>query len=351
MRSAAACGSLLALVAALVAALAGLAVAATVSEEHRVDALLARGVPPEHIARAVVAREEMLGRATPSGDYAPANVTCPAPNTTAASYVGMIRNASGFALYPGEADYIRNHRQAHQADWAAWLNQSQVGLDASLPGGVANYTSNLDWLPRIGITSSGGGFRAMLTGAGAYAAFDARNTTAAAIGTGGLLQLADYIVGLSGGSWLVSSVAINDYPTTQSLHDQVWDLESNLIAPSDHKTKFYANLISVVGEKKKVVGSDYTGITDYWSRALGMHLINNTRYPNYGINVTWSDVRNVSSFQNFTAPFPIIISDERGTYHSSIHPSVPPHPSLVGYMPTGSGVSRPHARVPNTDEY
>ncbi len=119
------------------------------------------------------------------------------------------------------------------------------------------------------------------------------------------------MAGLSGGSWLTGSVAINNWPTTQSLRDSVWNLEENLVVPSDNTISFYADIISAVKEKRDFAGSQWTGITDYWGRALSHHLINNTLHPNYGIATTWDDVRNGSNFQNNAYPFPIIISDSR----------------------------------------
>lgn len=62
-----------------------------------------------------------------------------------------------------------------------------------------------------GIAVSGGGLRASLFAAGTVAAFDSRNSTNA----GGLLQLADYFSGLSGGSWgQLGSVSATAYPFT-----------------------------------------------------------------------------------------------------------------------------------------
>lgn len=53
-----------------------------------------------------------------------------------------------------------------------------------------------------------------------------------------------------------------------------------------------------------------TGITDYWGRALSYHLVNSS-YPNEGQGTTFSDIRNTSSFQAASMPFPIAIADER----------------------------------------
>ena len=66
--------------------------------------------------------------------------------------------------------------------------------------------------------------------------FDSRNTTAEQMGTGGLLQLANYITGLSGGSWVISSWAIhNGIPLTELVlggdSTPGWQLQYNLILP------------------------------------------------------------------------------------------------------------------------
>jgi lysophospholipase len=71
--------------------------------------------------------------------------------------------------------------------------------------------------PTVGIAVSGGGFRAALVGAGTFAALDGRNSSAVQDGTGGVWQLASYMTGLSGGSWFVSSLAINSNPPIQDL--------------------------------------------------------------------------------------------------------------------------------------
>jgi len=64
----------------------------------------------------------------------------------------------------------------------------------------------------IAIAASGGRYRAMVHGAALLNAFEARNASSVAQGTGVILQLATYIAGLSGGSWLVGSLAVNDFP-------------------------------------------------------------------------------------------------------------------------------------------
>jgi lysophospholipase len=67
-------------------------------------------------------------------------------------------------------------------------------------------------LPTISIALSGGGDRAALYGAGVLNALDGRNSTSVEKKTGGLLQAATYLSGLSGGSWLLSSFVYEDMP-------------------------------------------------------------------------------------------------------------------------------------------
>lgn len=74
--------------------------------------------------------------------------------------------------------------------WQDWLGTgSQIGYDVSV------LSSNFS---RVGIAFSGGGFRSAQYAAGVTSALDTRNSSAKAAGTGGLLQVASYISGLSG---------------------------------------------------------------------------------------------------------------------------------------------------------
>ncbi len=175
--------------------------------------------------------------------------------------MGFIRPAATKQLSTGESDYIARRRSDTQAGWTTWLRDS-AKLDSALPGGTANYTSDTARLPRLGFGLSGGGLRAMLVVVGTLQGFDGRNATANSRGTGGLLQLAEYVAGLSGGSWATASLSMNDWPTTQSLKDNIWELESNLVVPEDGKVSFYASILAAVAGKR---GEGYqTSLTDYF---------------------------------------------------------------------------------------
>jgi len=95
------------------------------------------------------------------------------------------------ALHPRESAYV-NTRESTVIPkaWQDWLGTgSQIGYD------VSALSKNFS---RVGIAFSGGGFRAAQYSAGVTSALDARNSSSKSAGTGGLLQVASYISGLSG---------------------------------------------------------------------------------------------------------------------------------------------------------
>jgi lysophospholipase len=76
--------------------------------------------------------------------------------------------------------------------WADWIGDgSALGYDLS------KFNNNYS---RVGIAVSGGGYRAAQYGAGVLSGLDARNDSAKAAGTGGMLQVTSYISALSGAS-------------------------------------------------------------------------------------------------------------------------------------------------------
>ena len=94
---------------------------------------------------------------------------------------------------------------------------------------IDTHKDNLTELPNIGIAASGGGYRALLNGAGALAAFDRRTPNSTNTGQlGGLLQSATYLAGLSGGGWLVGSVMTNNFSSVQNLMDATPDESGGL---------------------------------------------------------------------------------------------------------------------------
>jgi lysophospholipase len=70
---------------------------------------------------------------------------------------------------------------------------------------------NFALLPRTGFAVSGGGMRALQFSIGVLSAFEAKNEQSIRVGTGGLLNAADYISGLSGGSMTVLALTYGAY--------------------------------------------------------------------------------------------------------------------------------------------
>jgi lysophospholipase len=121
--------------------------------------------------------------------YAPqTNVQC--PNITAEPLIRVFTPQTQ-TLNPQESAYIDTRESTVlPAAWEAWIGDGYA-LDYNLSSFVGHF-------PRIGMAFSGGGFRAAQYGAGVLSALDARNDSAKAAGTGGLLQVSSYIAGLSG---------------------------------------------------------------------------------------------------------------------------------------------------------
>lgn len=139
---------------------------------------------------------------------------------------------------------------------------------------INRVANNASALPNIGIAVSGGGYRALMNGAGAIKAFDSRTENSTSPGQlGGLLQSATYLAGLSGGSWLLSSIYINNFTTISSLQTnkpgQVWEFGNSILEgpDGDHlQVLDSADYFSTIADqvKGKSDAGFPTSITDYW---------------------------------------------------------------------------------------
>jgi lysophospholipase len=191
-------------------------------------------------------------------------------------------------------------------------------------------------LPNIGIAVSGGGYRALMNGGGALQAFDNRTTNSTVKGQlGGILQSATYLSGLSGGSWLVGSMYMNNFSDVSSLRDNgsVWQFQDSIFSGPTQSTawsistaKYYSQLLGAV-DGKSDAGYEVS-ITDYWyvsvtlgfeekkqrsllyirGRSLSYQLINATEG---GVSYTWSSIALSKDFQAGTMPMPLVIADGR----------------------------------------
>ena len=216
------------------------------------------------------------------GSYSPKPALCP-------SRVPLIRAASG--LSDSEKEYIAKRKPKAEEALKKWLKK-------------VNPKFSTENLPTLGLTVSGGGYRSLLAGGGFIQGLDDRDADGSGSVTSGLYQAMSYQAGLSGGSWLLSSIFGNDYPTISSLRDKLWSdafLESLVLAPVlTQSLHFHLILADVL--TKAVAGYRPT-LTDPWGRALSYQLLHG---HGGGIDKTFSGVAEESNFKSHNVPFPII---------------------------------------------
>lgn len=193
-----------------------------------------------------------------------------------------------------------------------------TGLDTNRY--IDDNQNNASALPNIGIAFSGGGYRAMLNGAGHVQAWDSRTENSTNTGQlGGLLQSSTYIAGLSGGSWLVGSLYTNNFSSVSDIlsysgdGSSLWQFENSIFEGPDSgsiqildSVDYYSSIRDSV-ENKQDAGFDTT-LTDYWGRALSYQLINAT---GGGPEYTFSSIARQQWFQDGEAPLPLIVADGR----------------------------------------
>ncbi|KAL2137871.1 hypothetical protein VTI28DRAFT_7932 [Corynascus sepedonium] len=239
--------------------------------------------------------------------YAPAVVPCPRNKPT-------IRSAS--ELSKSEKDWLAKRRPLTVDPMIEFLKRANIeGFDAEAY--INRVASDVKDLPNIGIAVSGGGYRALMNGAGFVAAADSRTPGSTDKGgIGGLLQASTYLSGLSGGGWLVSSIFANNFSTVTTLRDgredsSLWKFDSSIFTGPDlpgifDSARYWTRVARQVSSKKDA-GFE-TSITDYWGRALAWQLID---APEGGPSYTFSSIANDDDFSNARTPFPILVADGR----------------------------------------
>ncbi|KAK4703987.1 lysophospholipase, partial [Phenoliferia sp. Uapishka_3] len=305
---------------------------------------------------------------SPSNSYAPVVGACPQAGVT-------IRR--GQTIDSDEAAYIQGKTVSSLGDWTDYLTRIGLdGLDIStfVPSSADAVAGNT--VPNLGFAVSGGGVRfvhfserdqytrvdlfwynrAMLIGGGILNAFDSRNATSVKAKSGGVLQLAQYMTGLSGSSWLVGSWALANFPLFTAMRDQVWNLvDGGFFTPKTFGS--FADGVDSINRKAKA-GSP-TSIVDACKldlpvglarafdlpftladgRTLAYRLFNETRKAHlielsgkgpggsciptklpyfcadYSQVVTadtlWSSIKATSHWKDYSMPFPLVVTTGR----------------------------------------
>ncbi|KAL3473584.1 lysophospholipase catalytic domain-containing protein [Aspergillus californicus] len=252
----------------------------------------------------------VVERALPNAPdgYTPDNVSCPSNRPE-------IRLAT--ELSSNETSWLDTRRGKTQSALRDFFGHVSVGnFDAV--GYLDRVASNSSNLPNVGIAVSGGGWRALMNGAGAIKAFDSRTDNSTAEGQlGGLLQSATYLAGLSGGGWLVGSIYVNNFTTISSLQTteagSVWQFQNSILEGPDEgglqildSAGYYRDIYDSVNGKSDA-GFE-TSLTDYWARSLSYQMINAS---DGGLDYTWSSIALTNDFQEANMPMPILVADGR----------------------------------------
>ncbi|KAH7133745.1 lysophospholipase [Dactylonectria macrodidyma] len=245
-------------------------------------------------------------RAAPNAPdgYAPASVSCPATRPA-------VRTATG--LSPQETKWLSARENNTIPALKSVLSRANLtGLDTKTY--LDSVIRNGSQVPRVGIAISGGGYRALMNGAGALAAFDNRSANSNGQ-LGGLLQATTYLSGLSGGSWLVGSLFVQNFTSVESIIfsskgflSELWQFENTILEGPEGLSRrdYYGDLYQDV--KNRSDAGYNTTITDYWGRALSYQLVNAS---DGGPSYTFSSIADDPGFSNANTPMPLIVAVER----------------------------------------
>ncbi|KNZ62894.1 hypothetical protein VP01_120g5 [Puccinia sorghi] len=289
----------------------------------------------ESTARCVLQRRDPALTTSPSGNYAPIYDTCPAnlflrePN----------KLTNGMAqLSQAEHDYITQKAQKSIDPWRKYLQNVKLkdfDIDSFLKqaekrGGLAG-----DTLPNFGLSLSGGGGRALCLSGSILEAFDSRNPRADAAKVGGILQLSNYAVGVSGcvNNYSISARAMqvgywelgwatSNFPPISSISPK-WRLSEQNDLWDWNVMKHYRKVYKTV-KKKKEAGfetniflgppSFSTFYVRYHIFFYGANLILRTTDPldpHQGEGVLWSSIGQTPLYKDRQVPYVIAVATSR----------------------------------------
>lgn len=240
---------------------------------------------------------EKIVASSSADSYAPKTVQCPSGTEN------FLREANSIST--NEKNWLSKRNKITQQNLEKFL-QYTAKLNSSEYSDLLSQETI-----KVGLAFSGGSYRALLSGAGQISALDNKTNNAFAKGLGGLLESSSYIAGVSGGSWLVSLLALNNWISVQEILDNhkvlniehpVYDLEGL------HLIKTYKIWKAMIAEvKEKSEAGFHPSLTDLWGIGLSRQFFPES--SNYGETTYFSDIRESSAFTSGQMPFPIVISD------------------------------------------
>lgn len=240
------------------------------------------------------------------------------PTETGCPLYNLLREAKDIS--PGEKDYITKKFDKTNAKLIDFLSNVSKLQDFDAEKFIKDNSEKHNIT--IGLAFSGGGYRAMLTGAGQILALDDRYDDAKKSGLGGLLQSSTYFTTLSGSAWLFATLMVNNWISIKNIlsgETDVWNLDHTIFNAGGFdvfKTlRYYRNIDKAISQKEDS-GFDAT-VTDVW----GYGVMSQLQPHDEAFNFTFSDITQLSSFQDQEMPFPIVVSDSReiGSYAVTIN--------------------------------
>ncbi|KAJ3022225.1 Lysophospholipase 1 [Thoreauomyces humboldtii] len=249
--------------------------------------------------------------------YAPTSRACPST-----PLIRSTNASSVLQLSAAEQAWIAKRDAVTSPLWTSYLNGTGVWTSGSAPAGFVP--------PRVSLAVSGGGLRAMTYGASVLSQLDSRITPAPV--HAGVLQLATYFAGLSGGSWLVSLMYLNDFPAMTNLTLlNTWDPQFDLLTPDGdigdstiHRfvdsIGFYKNVLDGV-EAKDNAGYP-VGLTDFWAGLIAAHLPPNVASAGNdstsAFTPPFSQIANTVPVANASVPLPFLTTCQRSAGETQV---------------------------------
>lgn len=270
---------------------------------------------------------------SPTDDYAPGSINCPSLGSS-----GLIREADGLSpkeeLWLKKRDQVTSENLKKFLKYTAKLNDTEFSHLLGNNNDKNSTSYNSSTTIKIGLAFSGGGYRAMLAGAGQLSAMDNTTEGASKHGLGGLLESTTYLAGLSGGNWLVGTLAMNNWTSVTKImadknkNTKLWNLKYPIYDLGGlNLIKTYIVWKSFINEVKEKLDAKFQAtFIDIWGRALSRQFF--SKNSQYGLATTWSGLRDVPVFQEGRMPLPISVADLRfGSYlkwdNSTVFESTP----------------------------
>ncbi|XBW34739.1 hypothetical protein QEN19_000306 [Hanseniaspora menglaensis] len=235
--------------------------------------------------------------------YQPTFVSCPSNSSS------LIRSSSG--LSSKESEWVSKRDAITEPILKSFLSQQLANSTLDKV-----FSDDNEQKPKVAFAVSGGSYRAMLAGAGMLSAFDNRtNDNNGAGKLGGLLQSATYLAGLSGGNWLTTSLAFNDWISVQDIVDQIksdnsslWNITNSILAPFGAAEPM-EDLLRWATIRTDIQNKEDAGfpvsIIDLWGLALSYQF-----FPTGAENLIWSSLQSSDVFSNAEMPFIISTAEQ-----------------------------------------